>query len=309
MENYKKILELNSTQQNELLVLNCLERTDLQTFLELLKSGMPLTAFMLTSMVVLKYDKKDIKRVLIEATNIESDGVVKWMQSFFAVDELTDVLPEFEGNLPKDYPENDVCVKLGLWNTLCERKEFTLVAQNASDPYGILSAQDNVAAYQALLELNFDKYAPLVFGKGYYGAFLLSEKGWKYLVDHGAVNWLMKSLTLGGLEPVTDIIKYCVDKGFVEEVFKSGYKDELLKLGAFDVFKEHHSFYPAFLENYPQEVNWEDLWKQSRSKSTKKYLKEKAYAHLEVRECSEFLWNHSNWLVRFWLLSNPKCVQ
>ncbi|MBO6282175.1 MAG: hypothetical protein J6N49_06580 [Alphaproteobacteria bacterium] len=309
MENYRKILEMNSTRQNEFLALSCLERHDLPSFLQLLKNGMPLTAFMLTSMVVLKYNKKYIKQVLIETECIENDNVVKWMQNFFSIDELINVLPEFEGNLPSDYPSNEDCVRFKLWKTLCERKEYELVANNASDPYGILSKQKNVAAQQALLKLDFVKYAPLVFGTGCYGAFLISEEGWKYLVDHGAVNWLLKFLNLSGIEPVSDVIKYCVDKGYAEEAFRSGYKDELLKHRAFDVFRKHHSFYSAFLENYPQEVDWEDLWNQYKKKSTRRYLKEKAGEHPEVPECSEFLWNHANWFARFWMLTYPKCVQ
>lgn len=309
MENCKEILKMNSTRQNEFLALNCLERHDLPMFLELLKNGMPLTAFMLTSMAVLKYHKKYIKQVLIETECIENDDVVKWMQSFFSVNELTNVLPEFEENLPKDYPENADCVRLKLWKTLCERKEYDLVAQNAPDPYGILSEQNDVAAYQALLKLDFEKYAPFVFGKGYYGAFLMSEEEMKYLVDHGKVNWLLKFLSHSKLEPVSDLIKYCVEKGFAEEVFLSGYKNELLELGVFDVFNKHHSLYSEFLEKYPQEVDWEDLWQQCKNKSTKKYLKEKAFAHREIQKCADFLWKHSNWITRLFMLSNPSDQQ
>ena len=309
MGNCEKLFELNSPQQNEFLVWKCLEKTNLSDFLRLLKGGMPLTAFMLTSMVLLDYEKKDIKRVLIEAKCVDTDDVIKWMKIYFSIEELQDVLPKFDNCLPQDYPENAVCVEFGLWTTLCARKEYDLVAQNAPDPYKILSDENNVRADQALLKIDFDKYAPFVFAKGNYSAFLLSQQGWKYLIDHGVTEWLLHTAKYdkqGDLFSKSDIVSYCLEKGQADEVYKFvEYRSELLKQKAFEVFRENHSYNSEFLSNYPQEVDWEDLWKHCYSKSSRKHLKEKAYAHRDVQKCADFLWNHSCWINRMFLLASP----
>jgi len=312
MEDYKKILELNSSEQNEFLAWKCLEKSDLPTFLMLLKNDMALSAFMLTSMAVLKYDKKDIKQALIECTTIENDDVIKWMQAYFPIDELTEVLPEFDGGLLNDYPTNEVCVKFGLWATLCDRKEYDLVVQNAPDPYKILSEENDVKAEQALLKFNFEKYAPFVFARGYYGAFLLSEQGWKYLIDHGAVSWLLniaKNGFMGDVLAKSDIVTYCLEQGLVDEVYRFiEYRSELLRQGAFEVFRKNHSWNSDFLKNYPQEVDWEDLWHGCLNKSSKRHLKKLAFEHREIQKCADFVWEHSGWIGRLYLLATPPQV-
>lgn len=300
MENYKNIIPLNLSQQNEFMAWYCLEHHQTDKFKELLEAGMPLSGFMLTSMVFFEYSDKVIKEILLVSENVEKD-VVPWMKAYFQITDLADVLPEFESLLSDDYPTNDECVQLKLWNVLLKREQFDLLAQNAPE---ILENEKSYQALVALEKCDFEKYAPLALEQGYPGAVLSVPDGWKYLIDHGFVEWLLDKLsTFDSLLPREDIIAYCVQKGYVDELYKAKEYAELLEHEQFDVFVKNHSFNSVFLETYPEHVDWEDLWKYTTSQSNRKYLIQEAFKNRYETKNYDFLWKHGGWWTKWRLLT------
>ena len=296
----EKIISFNSLQQNELMVWYCLEHSNLDKFQELLKTGLSLSAFMLNSMVFFSYDKEIIKEILLVSKNVEKD-VVPWMRAYFQVADLADVLPDFENLLPDDYPTNDECVQLKLWNTLLRRKQYDLLAQNAPE---ILVNENSYDAYVALLKLDPDKYIDHVFQKGFYGAIVVAVKdGWKYIVDHGQAKWLLKLGDACGLLPREEIVDYLLLKGCVDELYEAQFYKELLEHQEFAVFVKNHSTYSGFLEQCPDQVSWEELWTEHKDESVRKDLIKKALMHPEVQKSYDFLWNHGGWWTRWCLLT------
>ena len=129
-KSYDKIIALNSVQQNEMMVWHCLENSDMVRFKQLLKSGMPLSPFMLTSMVFFDFSDTAIKEVLALGKITDNAAeIISWMRSYFTVDALAIILPIFDEYLPDDYPSDEDCVRLRLWETLYRRKKYTLVAK------------------------------------------------------------------------------------------------------------------------------------------------------------------------------------
>jgi hypothetical protein len=294
MENFKKIMPLNSAEQNEKLAWYCLEHHEIGRFKRLVQSKMPLTADMLTTMAFFDYSADAIKEVLALVTKY-TPPVIQWMRAYFTVEELADVLPHCQDNLPNDWPTDEECVQLKLWETLYQRRKFDLVAQNAPE----FLEKDNRMAYSdvciALLRRYFAKYAPLMLQQKRPGVLLYSEDGWKYLVDNGMAPWLLKLGAACGLLPKDEIIDYCLQKGLVEELYREACFDKLLENKRFEVFVKNHSLYWGFLTGYPEEVNWEDLWDYYKDDEAKhEQIIKAAKFNRTVPNCYEFLTEHLN---------------
>ena len=291
MKNFQGIIKLNSAEQNEQMAWYCIENSEIGRFKQLLHDGMKLNAFMLTAMVFFGHRDALIKEVLQEALTFDDD-VIQWMRGYFEVDELAEVLPRYQKKLPKDWPSNEDCARLKLWTTLCNRREFSLVAQNAPELLikSTLSGYNSV--WVALLKVDFAKYAPQALEKGYYSAFLAKDGWWKYLVDNDRADWLLKRGDKGGLLPEKEIAEYCYHKGLFDELLNNKYDEILLKYHNFAVYVKHHSFRKVFLSQYPEQVDWEDLWQRSDTKELQDYLLELAARNKEVPKCREFLARH-----------------
>lgn len=296
MKDFKEIMPLNSNEQNEKMVWYCLEHSEIGRFKQLVQSNMPLTADMLTAMAFFGYSDSLIKEMLTLTTKY-TPSVIEWMKNYFPVDELAEVLPHYQNQLPEDWPSNEDCVRFKLWETLCERKQFDTVAQNAPE---FLEADKWLLVYKArvaLITTDFDKYAPLFLQKGAYGSIIAVEDGWKYLIDHGKLQWLVLNNFFGDLLPKDEVIDYALQQGFAEELYKAKLYPELLARRQFDVFVNNHSFSKDFLTEYPEEADWEDLWKHcDGNKESQNYLKAQAWKNKNVPKCYEFLAAH----VGFW---------
>ncbi len=293
MENFKKIVPLNSFEQNEKMVWYCLEHHEIGRFKQLVQSNMPLTADMLTTLVFFDYFKDTIKEVLTLVTKY-TVPVIDWMRAYFTVEELADVLPYYQDKLPDDWPTDNECLELKLWETLCRRHKFDLVAQNAPE---FLEKEGEWMTYSdvcvALLKQNFAKYAPMMMEQKRFSCLLALRNGWKYLIDNGMAIKILEMKDACGLLPKDEIIDYCLQKQLYEELYLAGCDDKLLENKKFDLFVKHHSLDNKFLTEYPEEVDWEDLWKYYKydAKSRKKLL-EKAKQNKKVPKCYEFLINH-----------------
>lgn len=294
MKNFKKIIPLNSENQNEVLVWYCLEHSEIEKFKQLLRDDMPLNAFMLTSMVFLDYTDDVIKEVLKSAVNLK-DNVFTWLKNHFEATELSDVLPLYEQLLPKDYPSNDECVELKLWKALYNRGEYGLVARNAPQ---ILEQRGGYWADIALLNANFEKYAPQCLERERYNSIIAVKEGWKYLIDHGQAQWVLQKAgsSFKELLPYQECVDYCLQKELYEDLYAAKCYDALLEHQKFEIFVKHHSSNPKFLTEHPDKVDWDDLWEQTDDKLHHKYLKEKAFCNRNVSQCNEFLWKHAGLL-------------
>ena len=304
MKDFKEIILLNSGEQNERMVWYCLEHNEIGRFMQLVRSNMPLTTDMLTAMVFFDYSDDRIKKVLTQFTKY-TPPVVQWIRNYFPVDELAEVLPHFQDNLPEDWPSNKDCVRFKLWETLCNRKQFDAVAQNAPE---FLEADRwllySYPARVALIKTDFAKYAPLFMQKGAYGSIVAVEGGWKYLVDHGQLQWLMSNDFFGDLLPKDEVIDYALQQGLVEDLYKAKLYPELLARRQFEVFVKNHSFNKDFLTGYPEEVDWEDLWEHCEgNKESQNYLIEKARKNKTVPKCYDFLIAHTKIWKLPWLFS------
>lgn len=298
MEN-KIIIPLNSVEQNQFMVWNCLKKEDLPYFKRLLLDGLPLDAFMLNSMVFFEYKEADIKEVLRIATKSEKD-VVQWMKGNFTIDELADILPLYQERLPDDYPTDKDCVRLKLWKTLHKRRCDDLIAKHAPE------VAEEMRLYDSLLKTNFAKYAPICLKERWIRTLMSVPEGKKFLIDNGKVDVV---LSMYGSAANPDVLNYCLQKGLFEEVYavakrydRPAYYDALLEHGEFAVFVKDHSLYAKFLNKYPDKVDWEVLWKEKNTFLQHQHLKMHARRNKKVPQCREFLWKHSGILGKIRLL-------
>ncbi len=294
MENFKRIMPFTSAEQNEKLAWYCLEHHEIGRFRQLVQSKMPLTADMLTTMAFFDYSDDAIKEVLTLVTKY-TPPVIQWMQSYFTVAELADVLPHYQDKLPNDWPTDEECAQLKLWETLCQRHKFDLVAQNAPEFLEKDNWMDYPEACIALLRRDFAKYAPLMLQQKRPGVLLYSEDGWKYVIDNGMALWLLSLGDACGLLPKNEIIDYCLQKGLDEELYHEICYDKLLENKRFEVFVKHHSLYHGFLTGYPEKVDWEGLWKYYEGDAVKqKQIIKAAKFNKNMPKCYEFLTAHLN---------------
>lgn len=297
---YEGIIALNSVQNNEQMAWYCLEKSELSRFKQLLSEGMPLTPFMLTSMVFFGYYEAEIKEVLALAEIEDSSkDLLSWVRGYFSEDELNDVLPLFDAYLPDDYPSNEVCVRLKLWNTLYRRKQCNLIAPNAPE---FLLEKKTKDAYAALVQHDLEKYAPILVENRFLLTVLAASDGWKYLVDHGYAKEVLKLKDFAGLLKQNEIAEYCWKKGLINELYEAECYDVLLAHQEIDVFVKNHSTYGKFLKDYPEKVDWEDLWDTYPDLVHRVCLKEAAKLNKKVPACSEFLLAHSGLWEQIWLL-------
>ena len=295
----KPLWQFNSAAQNDLLAQELIASDQHVLMESLLKSGFPLTAFILCEMHYHSWAKSKIKTAFRLATIINDDAK-KWLPLYFEVEDIHDLFFAKPELATDEFPSDSDCIKFKLWDILCNREQWLVVANFAPE---ILEQKNCVESSRALLESDFEKYAPLVFERHHHSVFLNFEEGWKYLIDHGSNNWISKIKDCGHFLPSKDIIAYCIEKGLIDEVYKAHYYDELLEYQQFDVFVKNHSFCSDFLEKYPDKVDWEDLWQHASDKSTKSYLKEIAFRNQNIQKCNDFLWKHCGIIGRFRLLA------
>lgn len=297
--NTKPLWQFNSAIQNDLLCQEIIATNQHLLMESFLKSGFPLTAFILCEMHYHSWSKDEIKAAFRLSSTINEDAK-KWLSLYFDTEDVRDLLRSKPELATAEFPSNDDCVKFKLWDILCDRGHWAAVAQFAPE---ILEQKNCPESSRNLLEIDFEKYAPLVFERHHHLVFFYFEDGWKYLIDHGSHDWVSKVKGCGELLPSKDIIAYCIEKGLIDELYEDRYYDELLDHQQFDVFVKNHSFYSKFLEMYPDKVDWEDLWKHASDKSTRQFLKEKAFLNSDVQKCNDFLWNHCGFFGKLRLLA------
>ncbi len=289
MEDFKKIIDFNQSQQNDLMAWYCLKNSEIGRLKQLLKDGMPLTAFILTGMVFFGYSRDAVREVLKTGNNIDGN-VIAWMQHYFKVSELTEIIPLYTKYLPSDYPSDEECIEMKLWNTLYERGKYDLVAQYSPQ---ILQDSGKVEGFVALLNADFEKYAPFVMEQKRSGLLIYCKDGWKYLVDHGRAGFVLQMKDASGLLDEKAVQEYCLSKGLTEELYKAKCYEILLEHQEFDVFVKHHHFAGKILLNYPDKMDWEDLWNTHNDEFNRRYLINWAVKRRSVSKCRDFLKQHA----------------
>ena len=287
---------LNSASQNDLLVAEFSRTKNLDGLQLMLEDGFPLTAYILSVLVAHQHTKPVIKSLISKAVKVD-EHAKEWIAGYFEIQDIWKLYASHPELATADFPSNDDCVKFKLWKVLFFRKEHSLIAENAPE---FLEEQDDLQACVALLQVNFDKYASLVWDKKFYNAFLWVKDGWKYLIDHGIVKTLLEK-DCGELLPQAEIVEYCLQKGLVDELYEARKYDELLEHGDYEVFVKNRSFYASFLEKFSDKVDWESLWENSSCGHD--YLIEEAFKNVFVENCSKFLWKHTGIIGKLRLLS------
>ena len=303
MKHLKDFIQLNSSQQNDIIAWYALEKRQLNKLQQLIEDGMPLTLFILTAMVFFDYSDDEIKTILKSTKNIDGK-VVPWMRQYFEVSELSEILPLYQSHLLPDFPSDEECIEFKLWQALGQREKFDLIAQNAPE-FLVEHYKKNEAANSALLKVDFEKYAPIVL-KNSFTSFLTIKDGWKYLVNHGKVKELLDlyrhliSSSWVYLPQKNELESYCVETDHCEELYADGRYKLLLANKKIDVFIKNKSFNSDFLTQFPDQVKWEELW--NCCESGREHLKKMARKNIRVQQCSDFLWNHSNFIEKLYLL-------
>lgn len=292
-----KSVTTDAVKENEFLAYLCLSENDVKKLQKLVKNGLSVTSFMLTLMDHFGCSKEDIKATLEVAVNV-NENIFYWVKNFFDADTARVIIQKFEDKVPEKFTKSD-CVKFGLWQTLLNRKKYEELAENAPD-FLLAKEPDNRWAMEALLGVNFDKYVGLAYDKGMYFSIFCRNDGWKYLVDNNKLNYVfdyLKNDIVKKSMPLDHILEYIYSKGCVAELYDAGYYDLLLEKREFEVFINKHSINAKFLTQYPELVDWEDLWNYYSGQSG--YLsriKELARKNNRNKKCHEFLLNHST----FW---------
>lgn len=290
-QEFIKSVTTDSVKENEFLAYLCLSKNNVKKLQNLVKQGMPLTAFVLTLMEHYNCSKKNIKKTVSAAVNIDKD-VFYWLKSYFETDEIIDIFKKFEDKLYR-FVSNEDCIKFELWNILLKRGAYHEVAQNA--PEVLLAAGPDRGMIEALLKVDFAKYVDLAYEKGMYFQIFCAKDGWKYLVDKKLIKYVITSAQeMPAFFSLDEIKEYCYQQGYIDELYEAGSFDFLLEKEEFDVFIKNHSLNDKFLSQHPEKVDWEGLWQHyEKDPSGRQKLKKLARANLNLQVCYEFLWNHS----------------
>ena len=298
MEQKKSIWHLTAL-QTDFLIAEFFRAGNLEGLKDVLAEGLPLTSYILFMMRANHYSDEIIKSVITRADTVDTSGK-SWIAEHLDIQDSYELYVSHPELALENFPTNEDCEKFELWDILLARGEYEIVARRSPE---LLVEKNTTKAYSALLAVDFDKYASLVWDKGKRGAFLSVEDGWKYLIDHGTVSILLNGVNWPAeLLPQTEIIDYCLQKGLVDELYEAKRYKELLENGKFEVFVKNHSFNNMFLENYPEHVDWTDLWHHCRDKENKKYLINAALKNRTVARCQEFLLEHGNFWHKLGLL-------
>ena len=298
MENLEKLFCYNSVEQNELLVCYFLKHSKLDTVKQLVQEDVVmLTPFILNAMITFGYSDDDIKDVISCVNTPATDelkDVVIWMTEYFPMEDIKDLLHSFDGYFPQIYPKNETCVLLGLWKTLYDRAEYKLLIEN-----GKLDMVEENPGYQAkvaLLQYDFDKYAPKFLNEKDACCILEIKDGYKYLIDNGYADMVLSSYKRVMLSSM-EVVEYCIEKGLSDLVYNKSLllRDTLLSLGEYSPFVKKHDSSDEFLLKYPSHVDWEDLYNYLSDDGEKKALIEKAKRNIKIPNCRAFVRRHSFW--------------
>ena len=288
--NYARLWRLNTPEQRDLLVVRLFLSGNIPTFVEWLTDGLPLNAFMLSELALCHaYGEDKLYQEIILAANVFEDNAKLWLEEFLPPKTLLNLLEQKPELVSETFPSNDFCVKQELWDILMERKAYDAIAP--VNPDLLLSCEDN-AALSALLKVNAEKYINLAFERGFYNLVLSCKDGWKYLIDFDQAEWLFKNKCVMniGLISEAEVAEYCYQKGLIDLLYKYGYYSKLLDHEEFEIFIKNHSTFSRFLSEYPEKVNWDDLWKEHpRSRN---YLLLEARINSHVPNNNKFLWKH-----------------
>lgn len=303
MKNYAETISMKALKENECATYLCLKKNDTAQLKYLVKNGMPLSAFCLTLAVLFGYTGDAIKSFVAQSENLSKD-VFLWLKSYFKLSELSDIVPKVDTKTLADTLTDDELLELKLYGVLISKKRYDLVAEHSPQTLKDFISRHLIgsgAAAKALLEYDYDTYVGFICEKEMYKVILGVHDGWKYIIDNVSVTLILRKLKYdiyADFLPKEEIVEYCLSKGFADELYEFRFNDELLEHGQFELFRKRHSFYPKFLENYPEEVDWEDLWSNALDEETPKYLLQQARKHKDVPACYNFLYNHSGWLMR-----------
>lgn len=252
--------QYHTPEQNDLLVVRLFTADKLDVFTDWLKDGLELNAFMLSNLI---FHHRNGDKAVVTAASVAqkvSSDAKKWLKNYLSSEEVLKIIranPQIES---LDFPNNDFCVEHKLWDVLRLRNEFKLLAIH--DPEAIFSYND-VYPYRVLLSNNPD-YFDRVFEKGeaYYAAFFTAKDGWKYLIDHGQVSYVLARIESIKLfdSLAEEVLIYCLKRGFFDELYQYKQYDFLLEHGQFSVFVQNNSCYKPFLLKYPDVLSWNHLW-------------------------------------------------
>ncbi len=290
----KEIIALNSVQENEFLLLSYIEKMQLEKVLMLLDNGAKLTPFVLTNMSVRDYHDDSIKDVLLH-TNVFDPNIFIWLKNYFAVDEMVEVFNHFGHKLPDDYPSDEDCVRLKMWDILSYRRKWNLVAENAPE---VIEKQLEKQPYliNHLLKVDLEKYGPKALKEERYTSILeANTEGWKYLCENGKEKVVFMHLLISYDDlPMNEIMQYCRDKKWLSRLYELGAYKVLLEYGVISDFIENHSLNTNFLLKFPSKVKWEDLWDYYHKDDTyRNHLIWAAERNQNVPECAAFLKEHT----------------
>ena len=297
----KRIIELNTPEQNEFLVRWCLEHNEREKLQNLLENGAQLSAFMLTCMVFFGYKDDEIKETVIRAENVSQNAFV-WLKEYFKPAEITEILEKFKDVLPQGIFSDEELVELKLWSVLAEECEWDVIAQHA--PEFLESMMHKEGVTKALLNINFDKYAETALEQGMYHQIASVKGGLKYLLDHGQKDYVFKSIksTYVDLQSdsvdqnMSEVCELIKEKGLIDELYQNDADDFLLKNKIFEPFIKNHRPYWKFLYYFPEHVDWEDLWNYHLDKDIRRYLIKEAKKHKDIPVCKNFVSRHTGLL-------------
>ena len=178
-----------------------------------------LSGYCLTLMNIFGMDKYVILEMISSAKRIQKD-VVWWLKDKFELQEIADKIRQFKHRLPKYFLSWEEFGRLGLYSILLKEQKYDILAKYMPKVLLKLIARRTnhmFAAAKALLDYDFDKYAPYMFERKLYGTILTADGGWQYLVENAQAEFVLKNLgnIFASNLPKADVIRYCDKRGLI----------------------------------------------------------------------------------------------
>lgn len=294
------VWRLNTKNENLQLMLELLRQKDVDRVIAAFNNDEAprLDAFFLDYMAVWGYSNDEISKIINSVKKCPFYRVGKWVREYFPHETALGIISGNSEMWTDDFPTNEDCIQLQLWDALYSRQQYALLYQHA--PW-FLEQNRNPETDAALLRLDFEKYAPLFFAEGEstYGTFLAVENGWKYLLKkegeaHNvkAVEYVLNNMkVLKDRASQDEVLEAVYDAGYSLLIYKKEYYDFLLKKNRYTEFIDARSEYQPFWEAAPECINWDYHWK---NKKLRKRLLVTAWKHRDKNVLiSRFFWKHA----------------
>lgn len=300
-----QLLALTTKEQNSLVLYDLLREKRLKEFLNLVKKGYVLTAFILNYLIDSGFENA-IPKTLKLSKRSDPD-IYDFLVLYWGQEKTEDFLVDngFDSVIKAKFSEQKI-VKYQLWNLLMEMENYRILAEHnqvEALQTALKVKHQKYKIFQVLIDMRKTDLIVALGGNCYLLEFeegrqkLLKLRDWGTILDCFFSGEIHKKF---GFETLEQFYQYVIDNGGSEQLFLWGHTsayEYLLKQKITAPFVNRKYWSLLIRYGFYDLVDWEDYWQKS---SVKNYIirdaaKAKNWDFLEKHECQWVLFKKFRW--------------